>query len=111
LVSKPKKFELKTQWINGPFCDPDDWCSLTSIREVTPSRRKVGNRDRQPVIAVEPEPNRQSLTVGEAAWLLRCHPNTIFNLIRSGELPSFNVGRKRLIARSAVEQLISGDGR
>ena len=64
-------------------------------------------RRRPPVQAIEPEPGRMSLTVPEAAYLLHCHPNTVWALVRSGELRSFQLRRKRLIARAALEELIS----
>lgn len=35
---------------------------------------------------------------------------TLYQLIARGELPSFKVGRRRLIARSAVEQFLAGGG-
>lgn len=50
------------------------------------------------------------MTVPEAAYLLHCHPNTVWALVRSGELKSFQLRRRRLIARAAVEELISGGG-
>ena len=51
-----------------------------------------------------------ALTVPEAAWELHCHPNSVWNLIRPGQLASFSIGRKRLVARSAIEDLIAGGG-
>lgn len=69
----------------------------------TPTARR---RRRPPVRAVPPEPGRLALTVQEAAWLLHSHPNHVHNLIRAGRLESFTLGRKRLVARAAVEALI-----
>ena len=60
-------------------------------------------------MAVEPDPNRMALTVPETAWLLHCSPNKVWGLIRSDELASFTLGRKRLVARAVVEALIAGD--
>jgi excisionase family DNA binding protein len=103
------------EWINGPDCDPDDYSALvTPIRPrpanaekaAAPARRKKGQRVRKAVVAVEPDPNRLALTVLEAAWLLNCSPNHIWSLMARGELPFFHLGRKRLIARSAVEEKI-----
>jgi excisionase family DNA binding protein len=51
-----------------------------------------------------------ALTVPETAYLLHCHPNSVHNLIRAGDLKSFVLGRKRLVARSAIEELIARGG-
>jgi hypothetical protein len=61
----------------------------------TPFRR----RRRRPIEAVQPVPGRLALTVPEAAWELNCHPNHVANLIRT-----------RLVARSAIEELIARGG-
>lgn len=63
-----------------------------------------------PVTASEPAPNTLALTIPEVAWVLRISPNMVRSLITTGSLPSFNVGRRRLIARSAVELFISHGG-
>jgi excisionase family DNA binding protein len=64
-------------------------------------------RRRPPVQAVPPAPGRQAFTVPETAWELNCHPNTVWNLIRAGDLESFTLGRKRLVARKAIADLIA----
>jgi len=51
-----------------------------------------------------------ALEIPEAAYELRVHPNTVRNLIARGELESFRVGRRRLVARTAIEALISRGG-
>jgi excisionase family DNA binding protein len=73
---------------------------------VAPNRRQ--RRQRKPVQAVQPAPGRLALTVNEAAWELHVHPNTVRTLIRTGQLASFTLGRKRLVARAAVEELVKG---
>lgn len=49
------------------------------------------------------------LTVGpaEAARLLRCGRTTLYALLASKELPSFTVGRRRLIRFSAIEAWVA----
>ena len=76
---------------------------------MTPNRA-ARRRRRPPVQAVQPEPGRQALTVPETAYELNCHPNTVWNLVRSGELESFTLGRKRLVARTAIADLIPRGG-
>jgi excisionase family DNA binding protein len=51
-----------------------------------------------------------ALMVNEVAWELHCSPNTVWALVGDGTLPSFKVGRRRLIARSAVEDFIARGG-
>jgi excisionase family DNA binding protein len=51
-----------------------------------------------------------ALIVKEVAWELNVHPNTVGNLIESGELESFTLGRKRLVARSAIRELMARGG-
>lgn len=108
-----ERYELDYQWINGPDCNPDDYCALISPRLVIETRgrkrRKVGKRIRKPVVAIEPAPNRMALTVPEVAWLLNCSPNTVWSMIREGTLESFTLGRKRLVARGVVEALVTGE--
>jgi excisionase family DNA binding protein len=67
-------------------------------------------RRRPPVQAVPPDPGRLALTIPESAFELHVHPNTITNLIARGELESFRLGRRRLVARSAIEDLIARGG-
>jgi excisionase family DNA binding protein len=52
------------------------------------------------------EPPR-CLRVEEAAHLLQVGRTTAYDLIRSGRLRSFKVGRRRLVPRDAVEAMIS----
>ena len=77
---------------------------------VPQSRPNRSARRRKPVQAEQPAPGRMALTVPETAWELNCHPNSVHNLIRAGELKSFVLGRKRLVARSAIEELIARGG-
>lgn len=64
-------------------------------------------RRRKPVQAVAPEPGRMAFEVNEAAYVLRVHPNTVRNLITKGELESFRIGRRVLVARTAIEALMT----
>ncbi|PFG75308.1 helix-turn-helix domain-containing protein [Tepidiforma thermophila] len=48
----------------------------------------------------------ETFTVEEAAMMLRCGRNKVFELIKQGELPSFQVGRRRMVLRQDVEALI-----
>ena len=103
--------KMDYQWINGPDCGPDWYCALASpsrpLKRPSSNRRKVGKRIRKSVVAIEPAPNRMALNVPEVAWLLNCSPNKVWGLVGSGELTSFTLGRKRLVARETVEAFIS----
>lgn len=45
------------------------------------------------------------LSVLEAARLLGIGRSTVYEFLRTGRLPSLTIGRRRLIARTAVEEL------
>ena len=79
----------------------------TNIKE---SPNRAARRRRPPVQAEQPQPGRMALTVPETAWELNCHPNTVWNLVRAGALESFTLGRKRLVARTAIEAFIANGG-
>ena len=110
MVTTTEQVEWDYQWITGPDGDPDDSCALVSPRRAIETkaskRRKKNQRVRKPVVAVEPAPNRMALKVPEAAWLLNCSPNMVWGLVGSGELASFTLGRKRLVARDVVAAFI-----
>jgi excisionase family DNA binding protein len=55
---------------------------------------------------VAPPPDRLALSVYEAAHVLGVSVHTVWRMIASGRLASFKLGRRRLIARSAVEALL-----
>ena len=99
------------QWITPRTPEnPDDWSALATPRvmERPSNRRKKGKWIRKPVVAVEPAANRMALTVPETAWLLNCSPNTVWGMVRrGGELASFNVGSKRLVARKTIDDFIA----
>jgi len=68
------------------------------------------HRRRSSPVAVAPEPGRVALTVPQSAYELNCSPNTVWNLVATGQLESFKLGRKRLIARTAIESFIARGG-
>jgi excisionase family DNA binding protein len=74
------------------------------------TNRAARRKRRKSPVAVEPHPSREAVTAPEAAFLLNCSPNTVWNLLSTGQLKSFRLGRKRLIARSAVEDFIAAGG-
>jgi excisionase family DNA binding protein len=49
----------------------------------------------------------QLISVGEAARVVNVSDNHIRNLIARGELPSVAVGRRRLVPRRAIDDLVS----
>jgi excisionase family DNA binding protein len=71
----------------------------------------TGRRRRAPEMAVEPLPGRLALTVPEAAYLLGISVRTCWDVVKSVELPSFKIGARRLIARSAVEEMVAAGAR
>ncbi len=67
-------------------------------------------KNRMVPVAVEPEESRLALTVPQAAWLLGTSPNFVWGLLTKGQIDSFRLGRKRMIARSEVERFIAAGG-
>lgn len=51
---------------------------------------------------------RRLLTVAEVATILRLHPNTVYRLMKRGEIPGFKIGESWRISRYAVDAWISG---
>lgn len=47
------------------------------------------------------------LTVSETAALLKISRWKLYDLIRNGELASFTLGRRRLIPRDAINELVT----
>ena len=74
-------------------------------------QRKNGQRKKRTVsVAIEPEASRLALSVPQAAWLLGTSPNFVWGLLAKGQMESFRLGRKRMIARSEVERFIAQGG-
>jgi len=57
--------------------------------------------------STEPSP-RAGLLVEEAADYLRCGRTHVFELIRSGQLRSVKVGRRRLVPADALKDYVEG---
>jgi excisionase family DNA binding protein len=73
-------------------------------------RRNRKSSGRKTPVAVEPSPGTLALTVNETAYLLRVRPNTVWNLIADRQIASVSINRRRLIAKSAVEDFIATGG-
>jgi excisionase family DNA binding protein len=55
----------------------------------------------------EPDaPNRLALTVDEAAYLLNISRGLAYELVARGELPAIRLGRRIVIPRVAMEELL-----
>ena len=67
-------------------------------------------RPRPDLVPIEPEPGRLAVSIPEAAWLMNIGVPLVWRLVAKGELPSFKVGRRRLIARAAIEELVARGG-
>ncbi len=53
-------------------------------------------------------PERQTLSVEEAATLLGIGRTTAYAAVRSGTLPSVRIHRRVVVPRAAIERLLSG---
>ncbi len=74
------------------------------------STYRLKSQRKKPSVAVEPEASRLALSVPQAAWLLGASPNFVWGLLAKGQMESFHLGRKRMIARSEVERFIAHGG-
>ena len=54
---------------------------------------------------------RQTLTIEEAARVLGIGRNTAYEAVRRGEIPVVRIGRRFLVPRAALEQLLSAVAR
>lgn len=67
-----------------------------------------------PVVDIVEEPRmesitRQTLSVAEAAEVLGISRAHAYDCVRSGELPSITLGRRVVIPRRALEELLAGN--
>ncbi|MGE3444025.1 MAG: helix-turn-helix domain-containing protein [Acidimicrobiia bacterium] len=51
-------------------------------------------------------PERRTITVDEAAVLLGISRGTAYRSVQRGEIPSYRFGRRIVIARSTIENII-----
>lgn len=65
------------------------------------------NKDNYPTLMPE---NAGYLTTEQAASLLNVHPNTILRWIKSGKLPSSQIGKQYRIPREAIENRVVSTG-
>jgi excisionase family DNA binding protein len=53
--------------------------------------------------------DRMVLTPEEVARMLGLHPNSVYSMLKSGELPSVRAGRKWLIPRRRLDAWLGGE--
>lgn len=53
---------------------------------------------------------RQTLTVEEAGTILGIGRTAAYEAARCGQIPAVRIGRRLLVPRMALENLLSGDG-
>jgi len=64
----------------------------------TPSEGPGGNGNREPA----------TLTIEETAAILRIGRNQAYEAAKRGEIPSIKIGRRILVSRQALDQLLQG---
>lgn len=55
--------------------------------------------------------DRQVFSPEEVAKLVGLHPNSIYSMLKNGELPGIKAGRKWLISKRRFEAWLEGDER
>jgi excisionase family DNA binding protein len=58
-----------------------------------------------------PNEHPEMLKVQEVAAILRCGKNQAYELVRSGQIRSVNIGRAIRVPREALAEYKAGDGR
>ena len=48
----------------------------------------------------------EMLNIGEAATVLRVHPETLRRFIRGGKINAYKIGRRKLITKDELEKFI-----
>jgi len=57
---------------------------------------------------LEPQPERDIISVEEAMELLPMSKRMIYERVRQGELPAFHIGRRVLMRKSEIEKWLRG---
>ena len=64
-----------------------------------------------PAIAADESDPRLALSFDEVARLLGVHPLTVRRAVELGQLPAVEVGRRRLVPKQALEELLASPAR
>jgi excisionase family DNA binding protein len=67
--------------------------------------QRIGNMKDAELMGPE---SRRLLSLPEVCEILGVGRTTVFELVRSGALPSLKIGRRRLVTRMSVENFIEG---
>lgn len=51
---------------------------------------------------------RETVTVEEASKALGIGRNTAYEAVKSGEIPSIKIGKRRIISKAALKRLLEG---
>lgn len=70
---------------------------------------RVADRVAHRLEAREPQPETELLSLTEAAEVLRCKPQRIYQLRSTGRLPRTVEGGRAIVRRSDLERLIGED--
>ena len=57
-----------------------------------------------------PAPADRLLTRDEVAQILRVHPDTVYDYIRRGDIPSIKIGHRRHVPAWFFRKLMGGEG-
>jgi excisionase family DNA binding protein len=84
-------------------------CQIAAINPVSArsvSRGSVAVQSGTSAQIVQPSPQRLVLTVNEAAYLLNISRAFAYELVARGDLPAIRFGRRIVIPRVAMEQVL-----
>jgi excisionase family DNA binding protein len=64
------------------------------------------NRRKAAPSGLSPQENSEIMTMAEVAKLLKCHPSTVYRLVRISDLPAFRLGSDWRFLHSEIDKWI-----
>lgn len=101
-------FKLGSDW-RFHRSEIDKWIAKGGRRQAISRAGEATNEHSKPkrASAKSPDSTDEIMGVSSLAHYLRCHPSTIYTLVRHRELPAFKIGSDWRFIRSQVDQWVA----
>jgi excisionase family DNA binding protein len=63
----------------------------------------------EPIMVEKPQWARATFNLPEVAQMLGCSRSSVYRWASEGEIPTIRIGRRVLVPREALEQLLGGE--